>query len=362
MLRGIGQIRKFAITHIYNVRRNKVLLRVVIFISLFALQSVAGSADETVARYFPDGAWGGSPRFWTSEEMTKHYEKRYGGILAAMKEPSLAVGDSFERGPDEIRLLFLPTFDPGTMLRISHSDGQEVSYEFKKLSGASGFEPGDLIVHSTGTVEKEDADRIFALLEAINIWSDAVPPILDIDARCFDGTQTVLEFRKGNDYKVIQRHNCDLLANDNIRKLIHAFDDVSVGQLITPSTFEPLPYDPAEMAELDEKVKVIPAPHPMENLDGAEFRKLCVGDDQSVTMAYVIGMLDMIDALRDSGTINTNICLPDYVYSVYVPFCRELISRPEEQEKRAAAAFLGIVERFKCLESSEPAISRPTSR
>ena len=95
------------------------------------------------------------------------------------------------------------------MLKISYSDKQEVSFEFKQLSGAGGYEPGELIVHSTGTVEQGDVDRIFALLEDIDPWSNAVPPIFGMSV-CKDGTQTVLEFRKSDAYRVVQRHNCDL--------------------------------------------------------------------------------------------------------------------------------------------------------
>ena len=45
---------------------------------------------------------------------------------------------------------------------------------------------------------------------------------------------------KGDAYKVIQRHECDLVPDDDIRKLIHALNEVSDGQMIAPHTFEPI--------------------------------------------------------------------------------------------------------------------------
>ncbi len=209
------------------------MLKVFILAVLFALQTVPGGADETVGRYFPADAW--EPlSAWTQEERSQFYERWFGRRLAAMKEPSLAFADSSERGPNEIRLLFLPSNARVTMLRISYSDKQEVSFEFKMLSRVGSGYPGDLIVHTTGTVDEGDAERIFALLEAIAPWSDTATPV--DRGLCYDGTMTLLEFRKGDAYHLIDRHECDLAADDNIRKLIHAFNDVSDGQVIAPHT------------------------------------------------------------------------------------------------------------------------------
>ncbi len=202
---------------------------------------VPGNAEEIVERYFPPGAWGKPHGAWTEAERSQFFEDRFGGQLSAMNERSLAYLDSSEQASSEIRLLFLPTFTHGTMLRLSYDDKRNVSFEFKLLSGAGGYEPGDLIVHLTGTVNEGDASRVFTTLEAIDPWSDATLPVLnDLEHMCADGTQTVLEFRRANAYKVVMRHECALAANDSIRKLIHVFDDISEGQLISPHTFEPL--------------------------------------------------------------------------------------------------------------------------
>ncbi len=212
------------------------MLRLIILAMLIVTLPAAGGADERVDKYFPVNAW--KPLGTrTQQEQSQFFERWFGGQLAAMREPSLAFGDYLERGPNELRLLFLPTFSRSSMLRITYSDQLEVSFEFKKLSGTGSSFPGELVEYSTGAVDEDDADRVFTLLEVIAPWKEAEIPV----ARgfCYDGTQTVIEFRKGDAYRVIERHECDLANDDSIRRLIHVFDEISGGQMIAPGNFEP---------------------------------------------------------------------------------------------------------------------------
>ncbi len=204
-------------------------------IILLVAQPTSGSTDEVLKRYFPDGAWSKPTGAWTQAEQAQFYENWFGGQLAAMGEPSLAFGDRSERGPNEIRLLYLPTFNPGAMLRIWFSDEGEVPFEFKKLSGAGGYVPGDLIVHKTGTTNKSEAAKIFELLDEITPWDDDVASFVR-RGYCKDGARFIFEFREGDAYKAIQRHECDLPTDLNISRLIFAFNDISDGQLVDPNT------------------------------------------------------------------------------------------------------------------------------
>ena len=202
---------------------------------LLVTQSIPGSAEENLERYFPDSAWGKPIGAWTQAEQAQFYENWFGRQLAAMGEPSLAFGDRSERGPYEIRLLYLPTFSPGAMLRIWFSDEREVLFEFKKLNGAGGYVPGDLIVHRTGTASKSEADKIFELLDEIAPWDDNVASNVR-RGYCKDGVRFIYEFRRGHAYKAIQRHGCGLPTDLNLRRLIFAFNDVSDGQLVESNT------------------------------------------------------------------------------------------------------------------------------
>ena len=133
--------------------------------------------------------------------------------------------------------------------------------------------------------------------------------------------------------------------------------------MIVPGVFDvPDWMETIDLDELQDRLKLTAAEanHPMKNLDGGGFRDLCLSDDQTATTAYVIGMLDMIEAMRVNGLIDTNLCLREDAKLLHDMFCGYLID-PEAQKERAAIAFLDAIEHnFRCLKSPEPAISRST--
>lgn len=213
------------------------LLRAIAILTLCFLLSTCGTKE----RYFPSGTWGEPLGTWTREQQSKFYEDWFGGQLFAMKEKPLMAYSRSNSSDLTLRLLFLPTFTNGKMIRLSLNVGEENSLTFKRLSGLGGYEPGILSSKTSGIVGQTDGDKITALIEAIDPWGSATPTIVkEPEVICTDGTQTVLEFSTTGAYKVVSRHNCEMTADDSIRRLILVLDDLSGGQLITPGSFEPI--------------------------------------------------------------------------------------------------------------------------
>jgi hypothetical protein len=185
--------------------------------------------------YFPFGVWGPTYGGWTEVEQAVFLENWFGGQLAAMQEKPLA-GDT---PPDDadmvVRLLFLPTFDHGTMLRVVIDDAGQMNYVFKELDGAGGYEPGQLRRRMTGDVEDTVAGNIKIQIDTIGASQGNMPSqVFDPGLICSDGTTVVLEFATGDTHRALTRHDCQMDITDPIRLLVNALDDASGGRVIAP--------------------------------------------------------------------------------------------------------------------------------
>jgi hypothetical protein len=197
---------------------------------------VAASAAAQ-STYFPADAWGPSQGAWTAEERAQFYERWFGRHLAAMREPVLWEEPAEAEGAIT-RLLFLPSFQRPAMVRVTALPKGEMAYTFKALDGAGGYDPGNLVDNETGQVDPATARDFEGLLEAINPLSPDVPSEIKHPFRgCFDGTMVVLEVLQDGQYKAINRHECELSAQDDIRRLVNLLNRISRGRMIAPMTF-----------------------------------------------------------------------------------------------------------------------------
>jgi hypothetical protein len=183
--------------------------------------------------YFPAGVWGDAPGAWAEVQRTVFFERWLGGQLAAMKERPLWL-ERQSGDPDMVvRPLFLPTFDHGTMLCVTIRDTGHMTYVFKALDGAGGYEPGQLRDRTSGQIDQKTAADIQNLLDTMGALDGKTPSqVFDSTVICTDGTTIVLEFSAGEKYSAITRHDCDMDRNDPIRQMIDLFDAASGGRVV----------------------------------------------------------------------------------------------------------------------------------
>lgn len=217
--------------------------RFLLLVISLCLYTLIVSTAQAETRFFPPGVWGKTQGSWTTEGRDAFYEEWFGGQLAAMKELPLPKVQSKTNALVVLRLLFLPTFDHGGMVRVAFLSGGRVKYEFKSLSGAGGYDPGQVNYRKKGNLSPEAAAELNALIEKIAPFTGKTSTEQDSpEYICTDGTQIVLEFASKGAYQVISRHECDLKRTDDIRALTHLLDNVAGGRLITEYTF----VDPVE--------------------------------------------------------------------------------------------------------------------
>ena len=211
-----------------------------LLLSLVLLTGLAFAAQaDSKTDYFPPGVWGDGPGTRSAAENDDFYEKWYGKQLVAMGEKQLWVQRARDKASLTVRLLFLPTFDPGTMLQISFFEDGGARFTYKMLDGAGGYEPGKLSRKFAGDVENQMAAKIKNFLDRIDALGGKIPTAFyDPTLVCTDGTQTVLEFSGAGLYTVLDRHECDMKNDDPLRKLIHLLDEVSGGKVIASGTFD----------------------------------------------------------------------------------------------------------------------------
>ena len=217
--------------------------RFLLLVHSLCLCGLITPAAQAESHFFPPGVWGKPQGSWTTEGQDAFYEKWFGGQLAAMKELPLPKVQSKTDALVVLRLLFLPTFDHGGMVRVAFLSRGRVKYEFKSLSGAGGYDPGQVNYRNKGNLSPEVTAELSALIEKIAPFTGKTSTKQDNpEYFCTDGTQIVLEFASKGAYQVVSRHECDLKQTDDIRALTHLLDKVAGNRLIAEYTF----VDPVE--------------------------------------------------------------------------------------------------------------------
>jgi len=92
----------------------------------------------------------------------------YSEHLRAADEPHIE-----PTGREEVevyRLLVLPSFEPTAVVRVERV-GNRITFVTKRLSGAGGYEPGEIEWQAEGTVTDADWAEFKRLLTASDFWS-----------------------------------------------------------------------------------------------------------------------------------------------------------------------------------------------
>lgn len=207
-------------------------------VRVILLSIIAGSSMAETG-FFPENTWVDRRTGVPDDESWAFFESWYGDQLAAMNEGPLWRNDLPVGSGLRARLLFLPTFLPASSVMVSSNDDGEMSFTFKQLDGAGGYDPGELSFEFSGPVTQAATKEADSLIGQIDPWAaSTVTQVLNPERICLDGTQVVFEFRRGSDYKVISRHECELRNQDPIRLLVLAFDKISKGRMIWAHTFD----------------------------------------------------------------------------------------------------------------------------
>ncbi|WP_282181846.1 hypothetical protein [Aliiroseovarius marinus] len=204
-----------------------------------ALMLAQPCLSDTQEIFFPSEVWGKEAISERDKGLFALYEDWFGEQLRAMEERPLSNLEAPVAARNTVRLLFLPTFTPASMVKLEYGEGTEPTYAFKRLSGAGGYEPGKLVSDVVGDVSVADLQPVLALIDAINPWADTTVSKIDTPKMlCFDGTRVVFEFRSETAYKVVSRHECELDQDSSIRQLVHEFDELAAGMLFGLEGFE----------------------------------------------------------------------------------------------------------------------------
>ncbi len=141
------------------------------------------------ASYFPNGTLRQDTR---TEFKAKYY--------AAMLEKPFAC---FEEDEEVYRLLYLPSFEYPTSIRIWR-DGNQYQMAIKQLSAelASEAVPDKIVFDVTRPLTVEEWNNIQALLQKSNFWS---MQSVDVRSPGLDGVTFLLEGKKGDKYHVVDR-------------------------------------------------------------------------------------------------------------------------------------------------------------
>jgi hypothetical protein len=139
---------------------------------------VAGRPD-----YVPDTGWN------DAEWAPSFYEGWYGDQLLAMGEPPLATDSDLAGFSERLRLLVLPTFQPGYAYRIDvRPDGSAV-LRWARLNGLGGYAPGGLARQGSRLLRPKESRRLKAALEGAALSS--LPRDLPIRETKPDGTESL---------------------------------------------------------------------------------------------------------------------------------------------------------------------------
>nr|MDZ8061281.1 hypothetical protein [Nostoc sp. EkiNYC01] len=102
--------------------------------------------------------------------------------------------------PDVYRLLFLPTFEQPSLIRLSNTEGMWKAV-CKRTNGSGGYAPGQLIAEIELDLSPTDAKEFGRLLDCAEFWE--MPSFENSGG--LDGKQAVLEGVRAGRYHVVDR-------------------------------------------------------------------------------------------------------------------------------------------------------------
>jgi len=143
--------------------------------------------------YFPSKLLGGNDQ-WLDSFSNKWYSEQ----LFAMREPIIF---SDKSNKEIYRFTWLRTFDNPIAIRIEKQDSTYLLF-WKVCNGAGGYEPGQLTTDKQKIIDKQTWDKFKNKLSDINFWN---LPTKEKDIMGTDGSQWILEGKKGNKYHAVDR-------------------------------------------------------------------------------------------------------------------------------------------------------------
>jgi hypothetical protein len=147
---------------------------------------------KRIMEFFPPNAFDDRPSLHTFSD------RWYVPHLLAMKEQPL-----YPPVPDQpvlYRLLFLPTFEQPSLVRLTEAVGIWRAV-CKRTDGQGGYSPGRLVGEAERELSRADAKRFTRLLDRVAFWEMRSFE----DSAGADGSQAVLEGVKAGKYHVVDR-------------------------------------------------------------------------------------------------------------------------------------------------------------
>ncbi len=148
----------------------------------------------------------GSSGYFQKDEFSGDYATRddfvsdwYGKHLNAMQEPSLVSPGDFDK--EVYRFLWLRTFNRPIAVRVERSF-ERANLIVTELSGAGGYEPGNVLRRETISITDKSWCDFIAMLEVSRFWELGGP---NMDEQGLDGASWILEGVREGRYHLVER-------------------------------------------------------------------------------------------------------------------------------------------------------------
>ena len=144
-------------------------------------------------------SWYFPPKVFSENDWSNQFQADwFSSHLRAMNEVPLRMWD--DGLTDTYRFLWLRSFHHPVAVRIWR-DGSERFISVKEMSGAGGYEPGNLILNEQRTLTAEEWSQFKRLLDHACFWQ--LPTVEE--TRGLDGAQWIFEGVKDGRYHIVNR-------------------------------------------------------------------------------------------------------------------------------------------------------------
>ncbi|MHC4118408.1 MAG: hypothetical protein ACYSWO_12980 [Planctomycetota bacterium] len=144
--------------------------------------------------YFPEKV------FSEREDLHTFVNEWYSKHLKALQEPSLYKWDSTDT-ESVFRFTWLRTFHHPVSIRLEILPNGTGKLYSKMTSGTGGYEPGKLKTNNVKNIKKAIVDEFLEIVKDEAFWK--LPTRIEDGG--MDGSQWIIEGRKGHDYHIVDR-------------------------------------------------------------------------------------------------------------------------------------------------------------